>query len=78
MSTGDNFKNLIKTELGTAMSDEVTEVTWKPFDDGDTWAAVHVTTGGRQWEVNSAGKLFTRANVEKGDGASANVYGTEF
>jgi hypothetical protein len=37
------------------MSDEVTQVTWKAFEDGDNWQAVHVTTGGRQLEINTAG-----------------------
>jgi hypothetical protein len=37
MSTGDNFKNLMKTELGTAMSDDVTQVTWTAFNDGGQW-----------------------------------------
>jgi len=78
MSTGDNFKNLMNTELGTSMSDDVIEVEWKAFKDGDTWQAVHVTTGGRQLEINSAGKLFQRIGVEKGDGATKMVYGTEF
>jgi hypothetical protein len=78
MSTGDNFKNLVKTELGTSMSDEITQVRWEPFNDGDTWEAVHVTTGGRQIEINTAGNLYTRINVEKGDGNTANVYGTDF
>jgi hypothetical protein len=76
MSTGDNFKNLVKTQL--SMPDAVTEVEWKAFNDGGEWQAVHVTTGGRQLEINSAGNLFTRINVEKGDGSEVAVYGTNF
>jgi hypothetical protein len=73
------MKTEFATEGMTSMQDtQYTEVQWEPFNDGGSWAAVHVTTEGRQWEVDTAGALHTRINVEKGEGPAKAVYGTQF